>query len=113
MKILQSALIIKSDLSFSIVENEHFKDYATYLKSDISIPSRRTIMRRIEEMYIQKKQELKERLNRFNDHFLSSFEHYERKLSCSSEFAPCIAFYTRKRHSWVSFAFVEVQTSKS
>jgi hypothetical protein len=34
--------IVKTDQSFSTVDNEHFLDYATYLKSDITIPSRRT-----------------------------------------------------------------------
>jgi hypothetical protein len=37
------------------VDNEHFLDYANYLKSDNTIPSRRTLMRRLEEMYTQKK----------------------------------------------------------
>jgi hypothetical protein len=46
--------IVKTDQSFSMVDNEHFKDYASYLKSDVSIPSRRTIMRRLEEIYNQK-----------------------------------------------------------
>ena len=61
--------IIKTDQSFSIVDNEHFKDYANYLKSDVGIPSRRTVMRRLEEIYNQKKQEMKERLNGLNSKF--------------------------------------------
>ena len=61
--------IVKTDQSFSIVDNEHFKDYANYLKSDVDIPSRRTVMRRLEEIYNQKKQEMKERLNGLNSKF--------------------------------------------
>jgi hypothetical protein len=56
--------IVKTDQSFTTVDNEHFQDFANYLKSDVSIASRRTIMRRLEEMFNQKKQEMKERLNR-------------------------------------------------
>jgi hypothetical protein len=57
--------IVKTEQSFSIVDNEHFLGYANYLKSDITIPSLRTIMRRLEEMCTQKKQEVKSTLNRF------------------------------------------------
>jgi hypothetical protein len=61
--------IVKTDQSFSTVDNEQFKEYATYLKSDISIPSRRTLMRRLEEMYNEKKQELKAKLKGFNSKY--------------------------------------------
>lgn len=55
--------IVKTDQSFTTVDNEHFQDYVNYLKSDVSIASRRTIMRRLEDMYDQNKQELKAKLN--------------------------------------------------
>ncbi len=61
--------IVKADQSFTTVDNEHFQDYANYLKRDINIVSRRTLMRRLEEIYNQKKQELKERLNRFKSKY--------------------------------------------
>ena len=32
-------LIVKTDLPFSIVDNEYFEDYINYLKRDISIKS--------------------------------------------------------------------------
>jgi hypothetical protein len=62
-------LIVKTDLPFSIVDNEHFQDYVEYLKKDITINSRRTIMRRLEEMYNHKKHELKAKLNSFKSKF--------------------------------------------
>ncbi len=61
--------IVKADQSFTTVDNEHFQDYANYLKRDINIVSRRTLMRRLEEIYNKKKQELKERLNRFKSKY--------------------------------------------
>jgi hypothetical protein len=54
MKLPFDQQIVKTDQSFSTVDNEHFLGYANYLKSDNTIPSRRTIMRRLEEMYPQK-----------------------------------------------------------
>jgi hypothetical protein len=61
--------IVKTDQSFTTVDNEHFQDFANYLKSDFSINSRRTIMRRLEELYDQKKHEMKERLNSFKSKY--------------------------------------------
>jgi len=61
--------IIKTDLPFSIVDNEHFTDILEYLKKDVSVNSRRTIMRRLEELYSQRKGELIARLNQFNSKY--------------------------------------------
>ena len=55
--------IVKTDQSFTIVDNDHFNDYVNYLKSDHNTFSRRTIMRRLKEIYNQKKKEMKSRLN--------------------------------------------------
>ena len=68
-------LIVRSDLPFSLVENNDFQDFVNYLKrvngkSQVNdLVSRRTIMRRAEELYNQKKHEMKERLNGFNSKF--------------------------------------------
>jgi hypothetical protein len=43
--------IVQTDQPFSIVNNHYFKDVMEYLKQDISIKSRRSIMRRLEEVY--------------------------------------------------------------
>ena len=61
--------IVKTDQSFTTVDNEHFQDFANYLKNDVNIASRRTIMRRLEEMYNHKKQELKAELNGFKSKY--------------------------------------------
>jgi hypothetical protein len=67
-------LIVRSDLPFSIVDDDNFQDFVNYLKrgngrGSSDLVSRRTIMRRVEKMYIQKKQELKERLNSFKSKY--------------------------------------------
>jgi hypothetical protein len=54
--------IIKTDLSFSTVDNKYFEDMLDYLHNDISIHSRRTIMRRLEELYLERKDQLKYKL---------------------------------------------------
>jgi len=56
--------IIRTDQSFSMVENEDFEDLLNYLKKDVTLNSRRTIMRRLEDLYLQKQSNLKEKLNR-------------------------------------------------
>jgi hypothetical protein len=61
--------IIKTDQPFSCVDNEYFEDMMDYLKKDITINSRRTIMRRLEELYSQMKGQLKERLNAFKSKY--------------------------------------------
>jgi hAT family C-terminal dimerisation region len=61
--------IVKTDQPFSVVDNLHFEDLLEYLKKDLGVKSRRTIMRRLEELYNQKKNEMKERLNGFNSKF--------------------------------------------
>ncbi len=61
--------IVKNDQPFSVVDNLHFEDLLEYLKKDIGVKSRRTIMRRLDELYDQKKHEMKERLNGFNSKF--------------------------------------------
>ena len=55
--------ILKTDQAFSVVDNIHFEELLEYLKKDITIKSRTTIMNRLEELYEQKKCELKEKLN--------------------------------------------------
>lgn len=54
--------IIKTDQSFSTVDNEYFQSMLDYIHKDINIDSRRTIMRRLEELYNQRKDELKSKI---------------------------------------------------
>ncbi len=54
--------IIKSDQAFSVVDNPDLEDVVEYLKKDVGVQSRRTIMRRLEDLYFQKKGELEEML---------------------------------------------------
>ena len=61
--------ICKTDQPFSCVDNEYFEDMIEYLKKDVIINSRRTIMRRLEELYSQMKGELKEKLNTFKSKY--------------------------------------------
>lgn len=61
--------IVKTDQSFSTVDNEHLQDYSNYLKNDINLSSRRTLMRRLKEMYNQKKEEMKSRLTSFQSKY--------------------------------------------
>ena len=61
--------IVKTDQPFSCVDNEHFEDLIEYLKKDAIVNSRRTIMRRLEELYSQMKGELKEKLNAFKSKY--------------------------------------------
>ena len=61
--------IVKTDQPFSIVDNDEFEDMMEYLKKDIGIKSRRTIMRRLEVIYKQKKEELKMELGSFKSKF--------------------------------------------
>ena len=68
-------LIVRSDLPFSIVDDDNFQDFVNYLKrvngkSRGDLMSRRTIMRRVDEMFVQKSQEVKDMLNRLQrEHF--------------------------------------------
>jgi hypothetical protein len=55
--------IVKNDQPFSVVDNLDFEDLLEYLKTDLGVKSRTTIMRRLYELYNQKKHEMKERLN--------------------------------------------------
>jgi hypothetical protein len=61
--------IVKTDQPFTIVDNEHFQDFINYLKNDINLVSRRTIMRRLEDVYLQKIQEVKSKLNTLSSKF--------------------------------------------
>jgi hypothetical protein len=47
--------IIKTDQAFSVVDDHFFADLLDYLKKDISINSRRTLMRRMEELYSKRR----------------------------------------------------------
>jgi hypothetical protein len=61
--------IVKSDQAFSTVDNEDFNDMLEYLKTDITVHSRRTIMRRLEELYVERKGVLRKELQKFNSKF--------------------------------------------
>ena len=61
--------IIKTDQPFSVVDNEDFEDLLNYLKKDFTLKARRTIMRRLDELYDQKRHEMKERMNGFKSKF--------------------------------------------
>jgi hypothetical protein len=61
--------IVKTDQPFLCVDNEAFEDLIQYLKPEVLINSRRTIMRRLEELYSQMKGQLKDKLNSFKSKF--------------------------------------------
>lgn len=61
--------IIQTDQPFSVVDTDQFEDMIQYFKKDIVLHSRKTIMRRLEELYIQQKSDLKEKLNSFKSKF--------------------------------------------
>jgi hypothetical protein len=61
--------IVRSDQPFSIVDDEDLGDLLSYLKRDVLINSRRTLMRRLEEIYVQKRDELRDKLNRFRSKY--------------------------------------------
>ena len=61
--------VVKTDQPFSVVDNPHFEDLLEYLKKDIGVKSRRTLMRRLDELYDQKRHEMKERLNGFKSKY--------------------------------------------
>ena len=61
--------IVTSDQPFSVVDDPKFEDLLEYLKKDVTVSSRRTIMRRLDEMYEQKKEELMETLNGFKSKY--------------------------------------------
>lgn len=56
-------------MAFSIVDTKDFEDFVDYLRPDTAVNSRTTIMRRLEELYIQMKDKLKQELNSFNSKF--------------------------------------------
>jgi hypothetical protein len=60
--------IVRSDQPFSIVDDEDLGDLLSYLKRDVLINSR-TLMRRLEEIYVQKRDELRDKLNRFRSKY--------------------------------------------
>ena len=62
-------LLIQKDLPFSLVDADQFKDLMQYLKKDLSIHSRKTIMRRLEELYLTQRSELKDKLNSFKSKY--------------------------------------------
>ena len=61
--------IVKEDLPFSLVESLKFQEVINYLKPDFEIISRRTMMRRLENLYQERKDGLKDKLNSFNSKF--------------------------------------------
>lgn len=61
--------IVRSDQPFSIVDDEDFNDMLEYLKTDITVHSRRTFMRRLEELYDERKDKLKKELHKFTSKF--------------------------------------------
>ena len=44
--------IIRTDQSFSVVDNKDFQHLLIYLKKDVTLKARRTIMRRLEELCV-------------------------------------------------------------
>ena len=61
--------LIKKVLPFAIVDAEEFEDLLEYLKKDVTVHSRRTIMRRLDTMYDDLKSELKVKLHSFKSKF--------------------------------------------
>jgi len=62
-------LIVRQNLAFSIVDTKDFEDFVDYLRPDTAVNSRTTIMRRLEELYNQMKDKLKEELNSVTSKF--------------------------------------------
>jgi hypothetical protein len=62
-------LVIKKDLAFSLVDSEEFEDVLEYLKKDITVHSRRTLMRRLDEMFEERKLDLKAKLHSFKSKY--------------------------------------------
>lgn len=61
--------VVRSDQPFSVVDDEDFADLLSYLKKDVLLHSRRTLGRRLEELYCQKKDELRAVLNGFRSKY--------------------------------------------
>jgi hypothetical protein len=63
--------IVTSDQPFSVVDDPKFVDLLQYLKKDVTfnVDSRRTIMRRLEELYEQQKELFKQKLNGFKSKY--------------------------------------------
>lgn len=51
--------IVLTDQAFSTVDNEEFEDLLEYIKKDVFVKSRRTLMRRLEELFILKQDALR------------------------------------------------------
>jgi hypothetical protein len=61
--------IIKTDQPLSIVDNVYFQELVEYLKIDTKLVSRRTLVRRMEDCYIDVKSIMKARLNRLESKY--------------------------------------------
>jgi hypothetical protein len=61
--------IIQTDQPFSVVDTDQFEDMMQYLKKDVTIHCRKTMMRRLEQLYWEKKSCLKEQLNDFESKY--------------------------------------------
>jgi hypothetical protein len=63
--------IIKTDQPFSAIESVYFKDVLVYLDTKVTdhLCSRRTLMRRLEEVYQQQKEKLREKLRSFKSKY--------------------------------------------
>jgi hypothetical protein len=61
--------IVKTDEPFSVVDNEYFIDLMNYLKKDVLTISRQTLMRRLDEVYELKKEQLKKVLSSFDSKY--------------------------------------------
>lgn len=73
--------IIQSDQAFSVVDDPNFEDMVEYLRKDVGVQSRRTIMRRLEDIYLH---ELKETLRRLNSKYSITFDVWTSKNQLST-----------------------------
>lgn len=61
--------IVMTDQPFSMIENKYFEDMVNYMNKDVLLHSRRIIKRRLEELYLQKKNLVKEKYMRLHSKY--------------------------------------------
>jgi hypothetical protein len=83
--------MIKRDHPFSEVENEFFREMLDYVHSELSLISRRTLMRRVDDIHEAMKVELKEELTKFKSKFSITCDLWT-SLNCLSFFGITIHF---------------------
>jgi hypothetical protein len=75
-------LIIELDLPFSLVDTDQFGDVMQYLKKDVTVISRRTLMRRLDEVYYASGQNATQKMRK----------KFDQTLMRTTEFPPLIVY---------------------